>query len=80
MGIESKKVFDGIKRILEDETKSLTADAIYVAYDRRLISQKDANFYIDIRLKRNLSEKQEKWKVNINRRVLFGMRRMPLAK
>lgn len=80
MGIESQKIFDGIKRIQKDIEKSLTIDAILIARERILISDWEKTFYLDIRLKRNLTDKQLAKKIQVNTKVLNGMRRMKLDK
>jgi hypothetical protein len=78
MGIQSTKVFNGIKRIQDDISKSVTVEALVTAKERGFISARDESFYLSVRLKRSLSGKQESWKIDINNRILAGLRRMPI--
>jgi hypothetical protein len=75
IGLPSDKIFQGVKRIRKDQTKSLNAEAVQHAYDRHWISEWEKNFYFDIMRKRNLSPKQAVKKNEINLLVLARMRR-----
>lgn len=78
MGIDSKKVFDGVKRVRKYPEKSLTVDALQLLRKQNVISERDLSFYLDIRRKRNLSPAQLKWKMDINTRAVRGLKRVPL--
>ena len=75
IGLPSDKIFQAVKRIRKDQTKSLNTEAVKHAYDRRWISEWEKNFYFDIMRKRNLSPKQAVKKNEINLLVLARMRR-----
>jgi hypothetical protein len=75
IGLPSDKIFQAVKRIRKDELKSLNAEAIQHAFDRRWISEWEKNFYFNIMRKRNLSEKQATKKGEINQSVLARMKR-----
>ncbi|AEP10303.1 conserved hypothetical protein [Micavibrio aeruginosavorus ARL-13] len=70
MGLDSDKIFQSVKRIKKDVTKSLSAEALQYAFQKNWIFLKDRDFYISIMKKRLLTEKQLKWKKDINLRVL----------
>jgi len=67
---QSDKIFKAISRIKKDKTKSLNAETIDFAFNKKWITDKDRNFYIDIFRKRNLSIKQNDWKKSINNKIL----------
>lgn len=75
IGLPSDKIFDAVKKIRNDRVKSLNPDAIKHAYDRNWINKWERDFYLDIWRKRNLTEKQETKKIQINERVLQNMKR-----
>ncbi len=75
IGLPSDKIFQAVKRIRKDESKSLNAEAIQHAFDRRWISKWEMDFYFNIMRKRNLSEKQATKKGEINQSVLARMKR-----
>ncbi len=66
----SDKIFRNIKEIKKNILKSLNPDLLNFALKKNIISNSDYKFYIDIWRKRVLSVKQEKWKTDINKRVL----------
>jgi hypothetical protein len=75
IGLPSDKIFQAVKRIRKDQSKSLNAEAIQHAFERRWISEWEKRFYFDIMRKRNLSAKQVAKKIDINQRVLARMKR-----
>ena len=75
IGLPSDKIFQAVKRIRKDQTKSLNPEAVQHAYDRHWISEWEKNFYFDIMRKRNLSSKQAAKKNEINLLVLDRMKR-----
>lgn len=68
--IHKNKAFDGYKRILKSETASATMDLLQFARDKGIITVRDYDFYVSIIKKRVLSERQSKWKVDINLRII----------
>lgn len=75
IGLPSDKIFQAVTRIRKNESKSLNAEAIQHAFDRRWINEWEKDFYFNIMRKRNLSEKQATKKGEINQSVLARMKR-----
>ena len=75
IGLPSDKIFQAVKRIRKDETKSLNAEAIQHAFDRRWINEWQRDFYLDILGKRKMSPRQTGKKNEINQLVLARMKR-----
>lgn len=70
IGIDTGNIFDGLKIIEKDNAANPNEDLIKYAYEKDLISNKEYRFLMDTKRKRSLSEKQLKWKVDINQRIL----------
>jgi hypothetical protein len=70
IGIDTGTLFDGLKRIAEDETANANKDVIEYANERGFLFDKEYVFLMSTRLKRNLSTKQKEWKRRINRRII----------
>jgi hypothetical protein len=70
LGIESNLIFEGLRRIAEDPGKGLNAAATLYAFEKKWINKWEKNFSLDTNKKRNLSEKQQAKRDQINRRVL----------
>lgn len=66
----SSKIFENYKKIKKEENKSLNTDVIDWLFEKNIIRQNEVKFYYDTQRKRKLSEKQEKWRVDINKRFL----------
>jgi len=75
MDTESDLIFQCIKRIQADITKSLNTATIEYVYAKRIITDWEYNFYKSIGKKRNLSYKQETIKIKINKNVLNRFRK-----
>jgi len=73
IGLPSDKIFQAIKRVRKDETKSLNAEALAHALRNRWINEWEYNFYLSIAKKRDLSSKQEQKKLQVNQKVLQRM-------
>lgn len=63
---QSDKIFQAVKRIKKDSTRSVNAETLSFALSKRIVSQRDYGFYMDILRKRDLSPKQKSWKQGIN--------------
>jgi hypothetical protein len=70
IGIDTGTLFDGLKRIVEDESSNANEDVIEYANERGFLFDKEYDFLMDTRLKRKLSSKQIAWKRKINRRII----------
>jgi hypothetical protein len=70
IGIDTGTLFDGLKRIAEDESSNANEDVIEYANERGFLFDKEYDFLMDTRLKRKISPKQIAWKRKINRRII----------
>jgi hypothetical protein len=75
VGLPSDRIFQAVKRIRKDLVKSLNAEAVEHARERRWITQWERDFYMGIMRKKNLSPKQAAKKSQINEKVLRNMQR-----
>lgn len=75
--LPSNKIFDAIKRISKDEKKSLNTETLQHALQKRWIRERDFGFYQNVmnRPAVALNQKQIKWKIDINRKVLRAIPR-----
>lgn len=69
-GYDISNVHDCIKRVTKDKSKSLHTHLICGAYEGGLINRWEYSFYLDIKNKRKLTQKQTNLKTNINEKVL----------
>jgi len=75
IGLPSDKIFQAVKRIRKDQSKSLNAEAVQHAFDRHWITEWESIFYFGIMHKHKLSPKQAAKKNEINQLVLARMKR-----
>src|SRR5579863_4385332 len=75
VGLPSDKIFEGVKRVRKDGSKSLNAEAVQHAFDRGWINEWERSFYMNVMRKRGLTYKQKSKKLQINELVLRRMRR-----
>jgi hypothetical protein len=75
LGLPSDKIFQAVKRVKKDITKSLNTDAIEHAFNKGWLNKWEFDFYIDIMHKRNLTQKQAVKKIEINEKIAQLMRR-----
>jgi hypothetical protein len=75
VGLPSDEIFQGVKRVRKDKSKSLNAEAIHHAFERGWIDSWQHDFYLDVMRKRRLTVKQKAKKLEINERVLQRMKR-----
>ncbi|MFB0774645.1 hypothetical protein [Aeromonas salmonicida] len=69
IGIETGRLFDGLKRIAKDSKANANKDLIEHAYKLGYIFEDEYGFLMDTCMKRKLSPKQIAWKEKINRRI-----------
>ena len=74
LGFRSDLIFQAIKRVRNDSTKSLNADAIAFFRERRLLTPWEYGFLQNTMKKRNLSAAQMKARERINKKVLAAVR------
>lgn len=72
MGVETGRLFDGFKRIQQDDTANANKDLIEYAYKAGHIFNSEYKFLMETKNKRKLSPKQLAWKQKINQRILKG--------
>ena len=75
LGIPSKIIFDGLKRVSKDDSKALNNAASHYAFRKGWISEWEHGFLVSTARTRDLSGKQLAKRREINRRVLTRMRR-----
>jgi predicted RNA-binding protein with RPS1 domain len=72
---EQESIFVSLRKILKDNTKSVNPQTIKYVFVKQWINLQDYNYYLDIWKKRILSERQAKWKLDINNRIIKGVRK-----
>jgi hypothetical protein len=75
IGLPSDKIFQAVKRVRKDSSKSLNGEAIDHAFQKGWLTEWEKVFYFDIMRKRNLTVKQAAKKTQINELFLQRMRR-----
>ena len=70
IGLDTGNLFDGLKRIRDDQFANANEDLIRYAKDRGHLYEGEEKFLMSTRFKRSLSQKQREWKRKINRRIL----------
>lgn len=70
IGIDTGTLFDGLRRISENETANPNEDVIKYANERGFLFENEYNFLMETRFKRKLSPKQVDWKKKINKRII----------
>lgn len=75
LGLPSSKIFQAVKRVRNNEEKSLNEEAIRHAHNKGWMSDWEYGFSIDTMRKRKLSSKQLSIRISINRKVLSNMKR-----
>lgn len=75
IGLPSDKIFQAVKRIRKDGSKSLNVEAIQHAFNRNWINEWEFKFYLQILHLRKLTPKRSAKKLEINELVLQRMKR-----
>jgi hypothetical protein len=70
IGIETGNLFEGLKRIAEDDTANANEDVIEYAQQRGFLFDKEYGFLMRTKRMRKLSPAQIAWKKKINRRII----------
>lgn len=76
MGLPSDLIFQAVKRVRADSSKSLNAESLSHAFDKHWINQWEYEFYARIMSKRKLTLKQCEKKQQINEKFMANMRRL----
>ena len=75
IGLPSDLIFQAVKRVRKDKQKSLNAEAIQHAFQKKWINEWEYKFSIDTMRKRSLTGKQLQTRMNINEKMLHNMKR-----
>lgn len=75
LGLPSKIIFDGLKRVAKDGSKTLNASAVHYAYRKGWVNDWEYGFLNSTARKKLLTGKQLAKREDINRRVLLKMKR-----
>ena len=75
MGMPSDMVFQAVRRVTQDLSKALNAEAIKHAHERGWINDWERVFYFDTMRKRVLSGKQAQKRQQINEKVMRQINR-----
>ena len=75
IGLPSDLIFQAVKRVRADSSRSLNVEALAHALEKRWINNWEYNFYLKVMRKRALTEKQSAKKRQINEKFLINMRR-----
>lgn len=70
LGLRPDMIVKSIKKIKADITASVNPQTLDYALKQRCISRADYDFYMNIWRKRELSSAREKWKKDINNRII----------
>ncbi|MEH6354236.1 hypothetical protein [Pseudomonas sp. 3JA] len=79
IGLPSDLIFQAVKRVRKDESKSLNLEAINHAYTRGWINEWEYKFSINTMSKRKLSDKQLATRMKVNEKMLNNMKKNPSA-
>ena len=77
MGLPSDLIFQAVKRVTSDNSKSLNTEALQYAKDKGWINDWEMWFYLNTMTKRKLTEKQKAKKLQVNQLVLQRMQYKP---
>ncbi|MFJ7565541.1 hypothetical protein ACIQW9_01090 [Herminiimonas sp. NPDC097707] len=76
MGLPSNLIFQAVKRVRADSSKSLNAESLSHALEKNWVNQWEYDFYARIMAKRNLTPKQVEKKQQINEKFMRNIRRL----
>ena len=80
MGLPSDLIFQAVKRVQADNTKSLNVEALQYAKDKGWLNDWEMGFYMNTMTKRKLSEKQKAKKLQVNQMFLYKLKFKPDTK
>lgn len=75
IGLPSDLIFQAVKRVRGDATKSLNGESLAHAKEKGWINQWEYDFYLKVMRKRNLTTKQAEKKFQVNEKFMRNMRR-----
>jgi len=74
----TKKMFVSLKKVEADIDKSLSIDFVILCYKAGYIDNYELEFYKKLHKKRIISDKQIKFKIALNEKILFNWRKNKL--
>jgi hypothetical protein len=74
MGLPSNLIFQAVKRVRADASKSLNQESITHAFEKGWVNEWERDFYLKLMAKRNLTLKQAAKKREINEKFMLKMR------
>lgn len=80
VGVPSDRIFQSIKRIREDRSRSLNGETIRFGFNKGWVSQWEYDFYMNTMTMRKLSGKQASNREVINKKILLNIRKVSLNK
>jgi hypothetical protein len=78
LGLRSDRVFQGLRRIGKDQSKSLNDDVLVLFHSLNMFTRREYEFLQDTRRKRVLTSRQRTWRIELNKRVLTAVQRRGL--
>lgn len=75
LGPRSDKIFDALKRVQKDESKSFNEDAIVFFYNRGALNEWEYRFLYSTMKKRKMTPKQLDARLKINRKLIEAVQR-----
>jgi hypothetical protein len=74
MALPSDRIFQAVKRVRKDGSKSLNIEAVEHAFGHNWITGWERNFYMNVMRKKKLTEKQLNIKKKINQKLISNIR------
>ncbi len=71
---KADKIFRSISQVKKNIDKSLNAETIDFAFEKKWINEWEKNFYLNIFRKRNISDKQKEYKTSIAKKILNSIK------
>lgn len=68
--LPSGLIFDAVKKVREDNKKSLNKNTLQMAYEKKWITNLEYGFYMDVMFKKKLSVRQKAMKEKLNKQIL----------
>lgn len=74
IGLPSHLIFRGLRRIQKDLDKAMNLSSLEYAYDHGWVNEWEHEFLLDTQRKRNLTEKQQQKRRQVNSKVILAYR------
>ncbi len=70
IGLPSDNIFQALKRVMKDYSRSLNVDTLEIAFYKKWINEWEHNFYVDTFRKRKLTDRQLAKRTQINEKII----------